>query len=41
MNHELSLLVHQDLRRTPRVRAVIEWVDHTVNIARPALCGER
>ncbi len=35
--HELWLLVHGDLRRTPRVRAVIEWVDETVARARPAL----
>jgi DNA-binding transcriptional LysR family regulator len=37
--HELWLLVHGDLRRTPRVRAVIEWVDDVVAHARPALCG--
>lgn len=41
VNHELWLLVHQDLRRTPRVRAVIEWLDETVARARPALCGGR
>ena len=35
--HELWLLVHGDLRRTPRVRAVIEWVDELVERARPAL----
>ncbi|HET8539001.1 MAG TPA: LysR family transcriptional regulator [Anaeromyxobacter sp.] len=37
--HELWLLVHGDLRRTPRVRAVIEWVDEVVESARPRLCG--
>jgi DNA-binding transcriptional LysR family regulator len=37
--HELWLLVHGDLRRTPRVRAVIEWVDAVVEGARPALTG--
>ncbi len=39
-HHELWLLVHGDLRRSPRVRAVIEWVDALVERARPALCGE-
>ncbi len=39
VNHELWLLVHGDLRRTPRVRAVIEWVDQLVERARPALSG--
>jgi DNA-binding transcriptional LysR family regulator len=39
--HELWLLVHGDLRRTPRVRAVIEWVDELVERARPALTGRR
>ncbi len=39
VNHELWLLVHGDLRRTPRVRAVIDWVDALVERARPALCG--
>jgi DNA-binding transcriptional LysR family regulator len=38
-NHELWLLVHGDLRRTPRVRAVIEWVDELVERSRPALLG--
>jgi DNA-binding transcriptional LysR family regulator len=38
--HELWLLVHGDLRRTPRVKAVIDWVDETVERARPALCGK-
>lgn len=37
--HELWLLVHGDLRRTPRVRAVIEWVDGLVARERSALCG--
>jgi DNA-binding transcriptional LysR family regulator len=41
VNHELWLLVHGDLRRTPRVRAVIEWVDALVERARPVLCGSR
>jgi DNA-binding transcriptional LysR family regulator len=40
-NHELWLLVHGDLRRTPRVRAVIEWLDEVVERARPNLCGPR
>jgi len=35
--HELWLLVHGDLRRTPRVRAVIEWIDATLEAARPRL----
>ena len=38
-DHELWLLVHGDLRRTPRVRAVIEWLDELVEQARPALAG--
>jgi len=37
--HELWLLVHGDLRRVPRVKAVIEWVDWLVERARPALTG--
>ena len=37
--HELWLLVHGDLRRSPRDRAVIEWVDELVERARPALTG--
>jgi DNA-binding transcriptional LysR family regulator len=37
--HELWLLVHGDLRRTPRVRAVIEWIDALVADARAALAG--
>ena len=36
-HHELWLLVHGDLRRTPRVRAVIDWVDDLVARARPTL----
>lgn len=39
MHHELWLLVHGDLRRSPRVRAVIAWVDQLVERARPALAG--
>jgi DNA-binding transcriptional LysR family regulator len=39
VHHELWLLVHGDLRRSPRVRAVIEWVDDLVARARPALAG--
>lgn len=39
--HEIWLLVHGDLRRAPRVRAVIEWVDEVVERARPALLGRR
>ena len=38
-HHELWLLVHGDLRRVPRVRAVIEWVDWAVERARGALAG--
>ena len=37
VNHELWLLVHGDLRHTPRVRAVIEWVDELVAASRLAL----
>ncbi len=37
VNHELWLLVHGDLRRTPRVKAVIEWVDDLVARARASL----
>ncbi|HSN92052.1 MAG TPA: LysR family transcriptional regulator [Anaeromyxobacteraceae bacterium] len=39
-HHELWLLVHGDLRRTPRVRAVIEWVDETVEGSRARLLGK-
>ena len=38
-NHELWLLVHADLRRSPRVQAVIEWVDEVVARARSGLTG--
>ncbi len=38
---EIWLLVHGDLRRTPRVRAVIDWLDELVTRARPALLGQR
>jgi DNA-binding transcriptional LysR family regulator len=37
---EIWLLVHGDLRRTPRIRAVIEWLDELVERARPALQGD-
>jgi DNA-binding transcriptional LysR family regulator len=37
--HELWLLVHGDLRRSPRVREVIDWVDDLVARARPTLSG--
>jgi DNA-binding transcriptional LysR family regulator len=40
VHHELWLLVHGDLRRTPRVRAVIEWVDALVERARPTLASD-
>lgn len=39
VNHELWLLVHADLRRSPRVQAVIDWVDELVARARAALSG--
>jgi DNA-binding transcriptional LysR family regulator len=35
--HELWLLVHGDLRRAPRVEAVINWVDDLVRRSRPLL----
>jgi DNA-binding transcriptional LysR family regulator len=38
--HELWLLVHGDLRRTPRVKAVIEWVDELVARGRKLLTGQ-
>jgi DNA-binding transcriptional LysR family regulator len=38
---EIWLLVHGDLRRTPRIRAVIDWLDELVARARPALLGQR
>ena len=37
--HELWLLVHGDLRRAPRVKAVLEWVDEVVLAASPRLAG--
>lgn len=37
--HELWLLVHGDLRRAPRVEAVIAWVDELVERARPLVSG--
>jgi DNA-binding transcriptional LysR family regulator len=37
--HQLWLLVHGDLRRAPRVKAVLEWVDEVVQEARPRLEG--
>jgi DNA-binding transcriptional LysR family regulator len=40
-SQEIWLLVHGDLRRTPRIRAVIDWIDETIELARPALRGER
>jgi len=39
VNHELWLLVHADLRRSPRVQVVIGWVDELVAAARPGLAG--
>jgi DNA-binding transcriptional LysR family regulator len=39
-HHELWLLVHRELRRTPRVSAVIAWVDALVERARKRLAGE-
>ncbi|BDG05436.1 LysR family transcriptional regulator [Anaeromyxobacter oryzae] len=41
VDHELWLLVHGDLRRAPRVRAVIEWVDGVVDRARALLACAR
>ena len=40
VQHELWILFHGDLGRTPRVRAVIEWVDEVVRRARSQLLGE-
>ncbi|ACL64387.1 transcriptional regulator, LysR family [Anaeromyxobacter dehalogenans 2CP-1] len=40
-SYDLWLLVHGDLRRVPRVRAVIEWVDGVVDDARELLAGTR
>jgi len=39
--HEIWLLVHGDLRRTPRVKAVIDWVDQLFGRAAPRLAGKR
>jgi DNA-binding transcriptional LysR family regulator len=39
--HEMWLLVHGDLRRAPRVRAVIDWVDEVMARVGPTLAGER
>lgn len=36
--HELWLVVHGDLRRTPRVQAVIEWLDALIEREKPGLC---
>lgn len=41
VSSELWLLVHGDLRRAPRVHAVIEWVDGVVDHARRVLTGAR
>lgn len=38
---EIWLLVHGDLRRTPRVKAVIDWLDEVMEQARPAFLGRR
>jgi DNA-binding transcriptional LysR family regulator len=38
-HHEMWLLVHGDLRRTPRVAAVIEWIDELLAGASPVLAG--
>lgn len=38
--HEIWLLVHGDLRRTPRVKAVIEWVDEVFARAKDLLAGK-
>ncbi len=39
--HEVWLLVHGDLRRTPRVKAVIDWVDQLFLRASSRLAGKR
>ncbi|HET7755258.1 MAG TPA: LysR family transcriptional regulator [Anaeromyxobacteraceae bacterium] len=39
--HELWLLVHGDLRRAPRVEAVISWVDDLVDRVRPQIAPKR
>jgi DNA-binding transcriptional LysR family regulator len=38
-HHEMWLLVHGDLRRTPRVAAVIDWLDEVMAGAAPVLAG--
>jgi len=40
-DHELWLLVHGDLRNSPPVKAVIEWVDELIAEAKGALCPAR
>jgi DNA-binding transcriptional LysR family regulator len=37
--YEIWLLVHGELRRTPRVKAVIEWLDELFERSREALAG--
>jgi DNA-binding transcriptional LysR family regulator len=39
-HHEMWLLVHGELRRTPRVAAVIDWLDELVATAGPLLAGD-
>jgi DNA-binding transcriptional LysR family regulator len=39
VGHELWLLVHGDLRRAPRVKAVIDWIDEVVEREGAALAG--
>jgi DNA-binding transcriptional LysR family regulator len=38
-HHEMWLLVHGELRRTPRVAAVIDWIDEVMASAAAVLCG--
>ena len=40
-SQEIWLLVHGDLRRTPRIKAVIDWLDDLMARAGPALLGQR
>ena len=40
VNHELWIVFHAELGRTPRVRAVIEWVDEVARRARSRLLGQ-
>lgn len=40
VSHEMWLLVHGDLRRAPRVEAVISWVDDLVQRARPQIASQ-